>query len=195
VKVPGGAPRSAGPLEGPEALASTPHVPANGGTLRALILDEGEHFGPIIESLVQHGIKVVGVARSAEQTFTALSHGLPDIVVRCVWARDGVPAAGDGKPPIHGAGDHNGHGADPNPQDQRIVNAIANLTPRERQILALLIQGASNKEMAKQLAIRSNTVRTHVQNVLAKLRVHTRLGAATLAMRHGSFAPTEWSEA
>jgi two-component system nitrate/nitrite response regulator NarL len=43
--------------------------------------------------------------------------------------------------------------------------------------------------MAKRLSIRSNTVRTHVQSVLTKLRVHTRLGAATLAMRQGLLNP------
>jgi DNA-binding NarL/FixJ family response regulator len=59
------------------------------------------------------------------------------------------------------------------------------LTSRERQVLHLLIEGASNKDMAKRLAIRSNTVRTHVQNLLAKLRVHTRLEAVTLAIRVG----------
>src|SRR2546421_497190 len=76
------------------------------------------------------------------------------------------------------------------PAAQRTLRPLASpfapgLTSRERQVLHLLIEGASNKDMARRLAIRSNTVRTHVQNLLAKLRVHTRLEAVTLAIRAG----------
>jgi DNA-binding CsgD family transcriptional regulator len=56
------------------------------------------------------------------------------------------------------------------------------LTLRERQVLALLVGGASNKEMARRLSIRSNTVRTHVQNLFQKLQVNTRLEAVTVAI-------------
>jgi DNA-binding CsgD family transcriptional regulator len=182
VKVPNSAPPPANRLDDIEILARPTGGQPNGGSLRALILDEGEQFGPIIDALLHRGIKVVGVARGAEQTFSALSRGLTDIVVRCVWAREMVPVAHDGKAPIDEVALHR------YPQALRTGDPLAGLTPRERQILGLLVQGASNKDMAKRLAIRSNTVRTHVQNVLSKLCVHTRLGAATLAMRHGSFA-------
>lgn len=59
------------------------------------------------------------------------------------------------------------------------------LTPRERQVLGLLVEGASGKEMARRLALQPNTVRTHVQNVLTKLQVHSRLEAASTAVRLG----------
>jgi DNA-binding NarL/FixJ family response regulator len=59
------------------------------------------------------------------------------------------------------------------------------LTRRERQVLALLVEGADGRTVARQLGISRNTVRTHVQSILSKLQVHSRLEAATFAVRHG----------
>lgn len=59
------------------------------------------------------------------------------------------------------------------------------LTPREREVLALLVEGASGQMVARRLGISSNTVRTHVQSILAKLQVHSRLEAVAFAVRHG----------
>jgi two-component system, NarL family, nitrate/nitrite response regulator NarL len=59
------------------------------------------------------------------------------------------------------------------------------LTEREREVLALLVDGASGADIAERLTISTNTVRTHVQSVLTKLQVHSRLEAATFAVRHG----------
>lgn len=59
------------------------------------------------------------------------------------------------------------------------------LTARERQVLGLLVQGVSGEELADRLGISANTVRTHVQSILTKLQVHSRLEAATFAVRHG----------
>jgi DNA-binding NarL/FixJ family response regulator len=56
------------------------------------------------------------------------------------------------------------------------------LTPRELEILNLLDHG-SNKQIARQLAISSKTVSTHVQHILAKLGVHTRTQAVAYAAR------------
>ena len=60
----------------------------------------------------------------------------------------------------------------------------AQLTPREREVLTLLARGANGREIAADLAISRNTVRTHVQSILTKLQVHSRLEAATFAVRH-----------
>jgi two-component system, NarL family, nitrate/nitrite response regulator NarL len=62
------------------------------------------------------------------------------------------------------------------------------LTEREREVLALLVDGASGADIAERLTISTNTVRTHVQSVLTKLQVHSRLEAATFAVRHGLVA-------
>jgi len=59
------------------------------------------------------------------------------------------------------------------------------LTPRERQILALLGEGRSNREIANILVISERTARTHVSNVLSKLNLTSRTQAALMAIREG----------
>lgn len=59
------------------------------------------------------------------------------------------------------------------------------LTPRERDVLALLGQAMSNAQIARRLHIEESTVKTHVQSVLAKLDVRTRVQAALVASRAG----------
>jgi DNA-binding NarL/FixJ family response regulator len=65
------------------------------------------------------------------------------------------------------------------------LKRIARLTRRERETLALLADGQDNDGIAQALVISPQTARTHVQNVLAKLEVHSRLEAAALARRDG----------
>jgi LuxR family transcriptional regulator, maltose regulon positive regulatory protein len=60
---------------------------------------------------------------------------------------------------------------------------IEPLTAREREVLEVLAQGASNQEIAKTLVIAPNTVKRHVQAILAKLGVRNRTQAAARA-RH-----------
>lgn len=64
------------------------------------------------------------------------------------------------------------------------------LTPREREVLTLLVEGASRDVIVERLRISPNTVRTHVQSILTKLQVHSRLEAATFAVRHGIVDPS-----
>ena len=59
------------------------------------------------------------------------------------------------------------------------------LTQRELEVLALLAEGASSRQIAAALAVSPNTVRTHVNGILSKLQVHSRLEAAAFAVRHG----------
>ncbi|MDT7742011.1 MAG: two-component system, NarL family, nitrate/nitrite response regulator NarL [Actinomycetota bacterium] len=59
------------------------------------------------------------------------------------------------------------------------------LTRREYECLGLLVEGASTVQMAGRLAVGTNTVRSHVQALLTKLGVHTRLEAAAYGVRHG----------
>ena len=57
------------------------------------------------------------------------------------------------------------------------------LTPRELQVLALLVQGMSNPDIAKQLIVSRSTAKAHVSNILSKLGVSNRAEAITLAIR------------
>ena len=59
------------------------------------------------------------------------------------------------------------------------------LTTREREVLLCLTQGLSNQQVAARLSVTVNTVRNHVQRILYKLDVHSRLEAVVLATRDG----------
>jgi DNA-binding CsgD family transcriptional regulator len=61
----------------------------------------------------------------------------------------------------------------------------AQLTPRERQILRMLSESAGTREMADSLSVSPTTVRTHVRNLLQKMRAHSRLEAVVRALRDG----------
>ena len=74
----------------------------------------------------------------------------------------------------------------------RLVDAIAteqpgtpHLTPREREVLALVGRGMSNKRIARELELSEKTVKTHVANVLHKLGATDRTQAAVYAVRTG----------
>jgi two-component system NarL family response regulator len=69
-------------------------------------------------------------------------------------------------------------------QDEALRRA-ARLTRREKEVLALLAEGADNDTIAQRLVISPQTARTHIQNVLAKLGVHSRLEAAAFVMQNG----------
>jgi two-component system NarL family response regulator len=61
---------------------------------------------------------------------------------------------------------------------------LAQLSRREREVLALLAAGCDNNAIAQTLIISPQTARTHIQNVLKKLRVHSRLEAAAFVRRN-----------
>lgn len=61
----------------------------------------------------------------------------------------------------------------------------AQLTARELEVLALLAEGAGSSQIAHELDISWNTVRTHAQSILTKLQVHSRLEAAAVAVHQG----------
>jgi DNA-binding NarL/FixJ family response regulator len=75
------------------------------------------------------------------------------------------------------------------PKDREIDLLVSSLSPREQQILALLAAGWNNRRIAESCYLSVNTVRTHVQNVLVKLGVHSKLEAAAFAVRHGVVQP------
>jgi DNA-binding NarL/FixJ family response regulator len=60
---------------------------------------------------------------------------------------------------------------------------LAELTPREREVIELLAAGRNSKQIARQLVISPRTAGTHIQNILAKLGVHSR--AQAVAVAHG----------
>jgi DNA-binding NarL/FixJ family response regulator len=87
-------------------------------------------------------------------------------VTATVLAEVAAPAAGAGAPG----------------PDER---ALAHLTPREREVLALLARGLTNAQLARELVVSEKTVKTHVSSILAKLRLADRTQAALFAARLG----------
>ncbi len=59
------------------------------------------------------------------------------------------------------------------------------LSRREQEVLKLITEGATNPEIARQLCLSPNTIKTHVRGILNKLGVDHRLQAAVVALRHG----------
>jgi DNA-binding NarL/FixJ family response regulator len=62
---------------------------------------------------------------------------------------------------------------------------VSQLTRREREVLALVAEGADNRTIAETLVISPQTARTHIQNILNKLSVHSRLAAAAFVTQNG----------
>jgi len=91
--------------------------------------------------------------------------------------REGSPAAAGAAEPVHSP-------ARP-ARDDHAELLLRSLSERERQVLAMLARGWSNRRIAEACFLSLNTVRTHVQNVLVKLGVHSKLEAAALAVRQG----------
>ncbi|HWM05285.1 MAG TPA: LuxR C-terminal-related transcriptional regulator [Actinophytocola sp.] len=82
------------------------------------------------------------------------------------------------------------------PADAADVHRLASrLTEREWDCLELLVRGMNTNAMARQLGVSSTTVRTHVQSVLAKLCVNSRLQAVALATRTALFSQTPYRSA
>ena len=80
-------------------------------------------------------------------------------------------------------------------RDPSVDLRVRTLSGREREILGLLANGWSNRRIADECFLSLNTVRTHVQNVLVKLGVHSKLEAVAFALEHqvvGARAQASW---
>lgn len=104
-------------------------------------------------------------AAAAERAFS-VAEALDEALARLAEA-EGVPAS---DPPA-------------------IQEAADLLSPREREVLALVAEGRTNKAIADALFVSPNTIKTHVASLLYKLRVETRVQLAALAARHEQGRP------
>ena len=71
------------------------------------------------------------------------------------------------------------------PESNKQSAEIESLTPRERETLAWLAKGVSNKHIARGLDVAESTVKVHVQSILRKLNLSSRVQAAVYAVEHG----------
>lgn len=103
---------------------------------------------------------LVVALRSIEAGETVVAPSLTPALARVVQGREPEPPEGDESP-------------------------FDVLTPREREILALLAEGLSNRGIGNNLGISEGTVKVHVKAILRKLSVTSRVAAAVLAVEHG----------
>lgn len=72
-----------------------------------------------------------------------------------------------------------------NRASQPVGERLERLTPRERQVLRLMVDGLERSTIAKRLHVSPHTVRTHTQNLQAKLGAHSGVAAVSIALRAG----------
>jgi DNA-binding NarL/FixJ family response regulator len=58
---------------------------------------------------------------------------------------------------------------------------LASLTPREREVLSYLVEGLGRREVGERMHLSANTIRSHLQNLMGKLKVHSTLEAVAIA--------------
>ena len=75
------------------------------------------------------------------------------------------------------------------PEPSTTPNPAAILSAREKEVLQLVVKGATNKEIASELCITENTVKNHLRNILEKLHLENRVQAAAYAVREGIIKP------
>jgi len=69
------------------------------------------------------------------------------------------------------------------PAERDAALLAQHLTRREREVLGLLVEGESSQSISFSLSLSPHTVRTHIQNILTKLQVHSRFEAVSFAVR------------
>ena len=77
----------------------------------------------------------------------------------------------------------------PSAQPAQELPVAFDLTPREQEVLALMVEGLNNPQIAERLVISRSTAKAHVSNILSKLGVSNRAEAITLALQHELVSP------
>ena len=136
--------------------------------VRSFVIDIHRRSGDLLRVAVS--VVVVPGPRPSQHTILHLLQPLEEaermgLTTRDVLARGGLPhplvVQGSAPPPVQ----------------------LRSLTPRELEILRLLATGSNKHEIADSLFISVTTVRNHIQNILRKLEVHSKLEAVSLALR------------
>jgi DNA-binding NarL/FixJ family response regulator len=120
-----------------------------------------------------------------EYVRSALSAGATGFVLKDAGREEllhAVRAVGAGRTALPGDLLQKAVGASTGPRE----DDLSRLTPRERQVLALIAEGLTNKEIARDLDIGPGTVKAHVEKLIAKLGVADRTQAAVFATRAAS---------
>ncbi|MBC3884755.1 response regulator [Undibacterium griseum] len=142
----------------------------------------------IVEDLPDTAVLMLTVSEEAEDLSTALKNGARGYLLKNIEAEyltQAIKRAAAGEPVIaesmtaklvmqFRAG-----------QNQAAAPEREKLTPRERETMICLARGESNKEIARNLDVAESTVKIHVQNILKKLNLTSRVQIAVYAVEHG----------
>ena len=157
-------------------------------------------FFSVRVTIVHAGMSRAASARELAEAIRAVAAGFQVVMAAPPAPRPARPAGPAGHAAPHprdgGAPEREGnrppggvpgavHSPDLPERDLHAELLLRSLSDRERQVLHLLARGYSNRRIAEACYLSLNTVRTHVQNVLVKLGVHSKLEAAALAVRQG----------
>ena len=163
----------------PDVILLDLHMPGLSGREAVKILSE---------ELPESHVVMLTVSEDAEDLLETLRTGACGYLLKNIDTQtllDSVRKAADGESVVSTTmmshlvrGLKAGPKADPQAEKDR-------LSPREREILAYLAKGASNKEIARALDVAESTVKIHVQHILRKLNLTSRVQAAVYAVEAG----------
>jgi DNA-binding NarL/FixJ family response regulator/anti-sigma regulatory factor (Ser/Thr protein kinase) len=138
-----------------------------------------------------HGmVLVLSAYFDRPQIARAVEFGAAGVLHKSVGIDEVVEAvrrlrAGDSLPPLQEVVELLRFASSHREQEQEARQAIAQLTPREREVLEALAKGLDGQQIAERLHISLWTERNHMASILAKLGMHSRLQALVFALRHG----------
>ncbi|WP_428717097.1 response regulator [Undibacterium curvum] len=142
----------------------------------------------IVEDLPDTAVLMLTVSEEAEDLGAALRSGARGYLLKNIEAEylsHAIKRAAAGEPVIAEAMTaklvmqfRSGHTISTTPDREK-------LTPRERETMICLARGESNKEIARTLDVAESTVKIHVQNILKKLNLSSRVQIAVYAVEHG----------
>jgi NarL family two-component system response regulator LiaR len=157
-----------------------------GSRIRVVVVDDHAVVRSGIEySLLSlDDIELVGSAGSGAEALSLCEQVRPDVVLMDMMmpGMDGVAATRA----IRERYPHTKVIALTSFQEGSLVQDPGNdLTDREREVLALIVEGKSNVDIADELSVSLSTARFHVSTILSKLEASNRAEAAALAVKHG----------
>ncbi|MDE2427225.1 MAG: response regulator transcription factor [Burkholderiales bacterium] len=142
----------------------------------------------IVEDLPDTAVLMLTVSEEAEDLSTALKNGARGYLLKNIEAEyltQAIKRAAAGEPVIAESMTaklvmqfRSGNHVATTPEREK-------LTPRERETMVCLARGESNKEIARHLDVAESTVKIHVQNILKKLNLTSRVQIAVYAVEHG----------
>ncbi|MBI3711345.1 MAG: response regulator transcription factor [Burkholderiales bacterium] len=142
----------------------------------------------IVEDLPDTAVLMLTVSEEAEDLSTALKNGARGYLLKNIEAdylTQAIKRAAAGEPVIAESMTaklvmqfRSGNNVSAAPEKEK-------LTPRERETMVCLARGESNKEIARNLDVAESTVKIHVQNILKKLNLSSRVQIAVYAVEHG----------